>query len=132
MNAYTAYFLLHFTIKHMRRWAKIFLPGAWLLHPPTVCPPDVFPLGLTTVTSAPPAWKNHRYVASPGRDRWSDCPSTIGRLCACMGILYVHHRRESNLCPPEQKTSEQPLMPFMHVSWIPSQRRQSKWLGRRP
>ena len=35
----------------------------------------------------------HRYVASPGRDRWSDCPSTIGRLCALVGILCAHHTR---------------------------------------
>jgi len=38
---------------------------------------------------------------------------------------------ELNARPPDQKASPLALAPLMRVSWIPSWRRQSKWLGRR-
>jgi len=62
--------------------------------------------------------------------------------------LFFHHRSslrtlgqtvwppppkgDSNVHPPDQKTSGLALTPFMRVSWIPSRRTQSKWLGCRP
>ena len=39
---------------------------------------------------------------------------------------------ELNARPPDQKASALALAPLMRVSWIPSWRRQSKWLGRMP
>ena len=46
--------------------------GVWMLSPPTVCPPDVFPPRIVQRNARATAWMNHSYVASPGRDRWSE------------------------------------------------------------
>ena len=61
-----------------------------------------------------------------------DHRNTLSPLVRQCDHLCQSFRTELNLCPPDQNTSALPLTPFMPVSWIPSQRRQSKWLGRRP
>ena len=64
---------------------------------------------------------NHHYVASPGCNR-----------CSRMDRKFAHPRGGWNAHPPDQKPSGLALTPFMRVSWIPSRRRQPKWLGSRP
>ena len=63
-----------------------------------------------------PPWIDH-VMRAPW---WSDSVTT-----------YVTAHATGRNCP-DQKARALALAPFVCVSWIPSQRRQSKWLGRRP
>ena len=101
--------------------------GVWQFFPPTVWLPHIFLPQIVHHFGSSIMRIVHRYYASPACKRHpTDCPlkTTTERPPLGGGNRTCTHRIK--------KQAPYPYVPTMHVSLLPSRRRQSKWLGRRP